>query len=168
MITLIILACLAATCVLLFELRKLRRGALPAETAMQELDFDALSNLLDEHQARFVRAHLSPAGYRRYERGKSRVLLAYLGLMSAFLEAKIRSLTAPAATSPTADVAMGHAQLDLFIHARQLVLRAQILLWLSFLFPAGVRLSRSAQGHCRALAASLKNEQVVAKSSVAC
>ena len=101
MITLIILAALAATCFLLFELRKLRRGSLPAETAIQELDIDALSNLLDERQAKFVRAHLSPAGYRRYERGKSRVLLAYLGLMSAFLEARIRSLTAPAADMAT-------------------------------------------------------------------
>ena len=163
MITLIILACFAATCFLLYELRKLRRGALPAETAIQELDFDALSNLLDERQAKFVRAHLSPVGYRRYERGKSRLLLAYLGLMSAFLEVKIRSLTTPAA-----DMAVGHAQLDLFIHAKQLVLRAQILLWLSFLFPAGVRLSRSAQGYCRELAVSLKNEQVVTRRSLAC
>jgi hypothetical protein len=161
MITLIILATLAATCFLLFELRKLRRGSLPAETAILELDLDALSNLLDEHQARFVRAHLSPAGYRRYERGKSRVLLAYLGLMSAFLESRIRSLSAPA------DMAVDDAQLDLFIHARQLVLRAQILLWLSFLFPTGVRLSQSAQGHCRALAASLRNELTVARSSPA-
>ncbi len=162
MITLIILAALAATCVLLFELRKLRRGSMPAEAAIQELDLDALSNLLDEHQAKFVRAHLSPSEYRRYERGKSRVLLAYLGLMSAFLEAKIRSLTAPAA-----DVTVDNAQLDLFIHARQLVLRAQLLLWLSFLLPAGVRLAQSAQGHCRALAASLRNELTVARSSMA-
>jgi hypothetical protein len=159
--TFVILATLAAICFLLFELRKLRRGSLPDETAIQELDFDALYNLLDEHQAKFVRAHLSPAAYRRYERGKSRVLLGYLSLMSGFLQARIRSLTAP-----TADV-VDNAQLDLFIHARQLVLRAQILLWLSFLFPAGVRLSRSAQGYCRALAASLRNEQLVAGSSPA-
>jgi len=162
MITLIILASLVATCFLLFELRKIRRGSLPAETAIQELDLDALSNLLDEHQAKFVRAHLSLSGYRSYERGKSRVLLAYLGLMSAFLEARIRSLTAP-----TADMAVENAQLDLFIHARQLVLRAQILLWLSFLFPAAVRLSQAAQGHCRALAAGLRNELIVARSSMA-
>jgi hypothetical protein len=162
MITLIVLAALAATCFLLFELRKLRRGSMTAEAAIQELDLDALSNLLDEHQAKFVRSHLSPAGYRRYERGKSRVLLAYLGSMSAFLEVKIRSLTTPAA-----DMTVDHAQLDLFIHARQLVLRAQLLLWLSFLFPAGVRLSQSAQGHCRALAASLRNELTVARSSMA-
>ena len=153
MITLIILAALAATCFLLFELRKLRRGSLSAETAIQELDLDALSNLLDEHQAKFVRAHLSPVGYRRYERGKCRVLLAYLGLMSAFLEARIRSLT-----TPSAEMVVDGAQLDLFIHARQLLLHAQILLWLSFLFPAGVRLSQSAQAHCRALATSLRNE----------
>ena len=162
MITLIILASIAATCLLLVELRKLRRGSLPAETAIQELDLDALSNLLDEHQAKFVCAHLSTAGYRRYERGKSRVLLAYLRLMSAFLEVKIRSLTAPAA-----GMAVDNTQLDLFIHARQLVLRAQILLWLSFLFPTGVRLSQSAQEHCRALAVSLRNELVIARSSTA-
>jgi hypothetical protein len=126
------------------------------------LDLDALSNLLDENQAKFVRAHLSPAGYRRYERGKNRLLLAYLGVMSAFLESRIRSLTAPAA-----DMAVHNAQLDLFIHARQLVLRAQFLLWLSLLFPAGVRLSHSAQGHCRALAASLRNELTIARSSMA-
>jgi hypothetical protein len=162
MISLIILATLAATCFLLFELRKLRRGSLPAETAIQELDLDALSNLLDEHQARFMRAHLSPAGYLRYERGKSRVLLAYLGLMSAFLESRIRSLTAPAV-----DMAVESEQVDLFIHARQLVLRAQILLWLSFLYPAGVRLSQSAQGHCRALAESLRSELMVARSRLA-
>ena len=162
MITLIIIAALAATCLLLFELRKLRRGSLSAETTIQGLDIDALSNLLDERQARFIRAHLSPEGYRRYERGKRRVLLAYLGLMSAFLEARIRSLTATAT-----DAVVEGANLDLFIHARQLLLRAQILLWLSFLCPAGVRLSRSAQGHCRALAASLRNELVAARSSMA-
>jgi hypothetical protein len=162
MITLIILAAIAATCFLLFELRKLRRGSLPSEAAIQELDLDAMSNLLDEHQAKFVRAHSSPAAYRRYEHGKSRVLLAYLGLMSAFLEAKIRSLTAPAA-----DMTVDNAQLDLFIHARQLVLRAQFLLWLSYWFPAGVRLSQSAQGHCRALAASLRSELIVARRSMA-
>lgn len=162
MIDWIILASVVAACFLLFELRKLRRGALPAETAIQELDLNALSNLLDERQAKFVRAHTSPAGYRRYERGKSRVLLAYLGLMSAFLEAKIRSLTAADAI-----MRVDHAQLDLFIHARQLVLRTQLLLWLSFLFPAGVRFSQSAQAHCRALAASLRNELIVARSSMA-
>lgn len=162
MISLIILATLVATCFLLFELRKLRRGSLPTETAVQELDLDALSNLLDENQARFVRAHLSPSGYRRYERGKSRLLLAYLGVMSAFLESRIRSLTAPAG-----EMAAHNAKLDLFIHARQLVLRAQLLLWLSLLFPAGVRLSQSAQEHCRALAASLRNELTIARSSMA-
>jgi len=121
-----------------------------------------LSNLLDEHQEKFVQAHLSPAGYRRYERGKIRVLLAYLGLMSAFLEAKIRSLTAPAA-----EVGRDDNQLDLFVHARQLVLRAQLLLWLSFLFPTGVRFSRSAHGHCRALAESLRDELLIARSGLA-
>jgi len=162
MTTVIIFATLAAICFLLFELRKLRRGSLPPETAIEELDLDAMSNLLDEHQAKFIRAHLSPAGCRRYERGKNRVLLAYLGSMSAFLEARIRSLTAPAA-----GIASEHEQLDLFIHARQLVLRAQILLWLSILFPAGVRLSQSAQTNCRALAESLRNELTIARSSLA-
>jgi transcriptional regulator with XRE-family HTH domain len=147
---------------LLFELRKLRRDKLPPETAIQELDLEALSNLLDERQEKFVRAHLSPTGYRRYERGKSRVLLAYLRLMSAFLEARIRSLTASSAENSP-----GKEQLDLFIHARQLVLRAQILLWLSFLFPAGVRITQSAQEHCRALADSIRNELTVARNSLA-
>ena len=165
MITLIILVTLAAACFLLFELRRLRRGSLPAETAIQELDLDALSNLLDEHQAKFVRSHLSPGRYRRYERGKSRVLLAYLGLMSALLEAKIRSLSAPG--TDMAGMAAKNSQLDLFIHARQLVFRAQILLWLSVVFPAGVRFSQSAQRHCRALAASLRDELMVARSSLA-
>jgi hypothetical protein len=162
MTSLIILIVIAATCFLLFELRKLRRGGVPAESAMQELDLLAMSNLLDEHQAIFVRNHVSPSEYRRYERGKNRVLLAYLGLMSAILDSKIRTLTAPAV-----ELAVDHVQLDLFIHARQLVLRAQILLWLSFLFPAGVRLSRSAQEYCRALAESLRNELSVARTSPA-
>ena len=158
MITLIILVTLAAACFLLFELRKLRRGSLPTEAAIQELDLDALSNLLDENQAMFVRSHISPDSYRRYERGKSRVLLAYLGLMSTFLEARIRSLSAPGADM---------AQVDLFIRARQLVFRAQVLLWLSVVFPAGVRFSQSAHQHCRALAASLRNELTVSRSSLA-
>ncbi len=162
MITLIILATIAATCFLLFELRKLRRGSLPAETAIQELDLDALSNLLDERQANFVRARLSPARYRRYERQKTRVLLGYLGLMSVFLEARIRSLSAP-----SGDIAVENAQLDLFIHSRQLVLRAQILLWLFFLLPAAVQLSQYAQGQCRALATSLRNDLIIARSSLA-
>jgi hypothetical protein len=162
MITLMILVILAATCFLLLELRKLRRGTLPPEAAIQELDLDALSNLLDERQEKFVRAHLSSTGYRRYERGKSRVLMAYLGLMSAFLEARIRSLSAASAENKP-----GKEQLDLFIQARQLVLRAQILLWLSFLFPTGVRLSQAAQEHCRALAESIRNELAVARNGLA-
>lgn len=164
MIAMIILAFLAAACFLLYELRRLRRGSLPAEAVIQELDLDALTNLLDEHQAMFVRAHLSPDRYRRYERGKSRVLLAYLGLMSSFLEARIRSLSAPGADM--AEIAVINSQIDLFIHARQLVFRARILLWLSVVFPAGVRFSQSAQRHCRALAANLRNELMVARSSL--
>jgi hypothetical protein len=162
MITLIILATIAATCFLLIELRKLRRASTEAETAIQELDLDAMTNLLDEHQAEFVRAHLSPTAYRRYERGKHRVLLAYLGVMSTFLNARIRTLTAPAA-----ELASDSPQLDLFVHARELVLRAQILLWLSFLFPAGAQLSHSAQEYCRALATSFRNELVIDRRSLA-
>ncbi len=59
MITLIILATIAATCFLLIELRKLRLAPHDAETAIHELDLDAMTNLLDDHQATFVRAHLS-------------------------------------------------------------------------------------------------------------
>jgi hypothetical protein len=164
MITPIILVILAAACFLLYELRRLRRGSLTVETAIQELDLDSWSNLLDEHQAMFVRAHLSPNRYRRYEREKSRVLLAYLGLMSTFLEERIRSLSAPGADM--AEITVINSQIDLFIRARQLVFRAQILLWLSVVFPAGARFSQSAQRHCRALAASLRNELMVAGSSL--
>lgn len=159
---LIVLVAIAAICLVLFELRKLRRGTRLSECRIQELDLLAMSNLLDEHQTNFVRNHLSPSRYRRYERGKSRVLLAYLGLMSEILDSRIRTLTAPAA-----ELAVDNVQLDLFIHARQLVLRAQILLWLSFLFPTGVRFSRSAQEYCRALAESLRNELTVARPSPA-
>jgi hypothetical protein len=148
---------LVATCLLLFQLRRLRQSG---EVGAEELDLDAMASLLDESQSAFVQAHLSPAAYRRYERGNKRVLLAYLGGMSAFLANRIRALSALPARSRAED-----EQLDLFLHSRQLIYRAQAMVWLSLLLPSQARIWQAGRHHCRQLFAELQGEQRLSAAS---
>lgn len=152
MSTTITILFIAAICLLLYKLRRLRSS--PAQ-ALPELDLETMSQYLDDARDEQLRRSLSPAEFRLHQRKERRALLAYLRMMSRFLDARIRALT-------SAEVRDAE-QADLFIHARQLVLRAQALLWLSFLLP-GHRIEQ-AQEYCRALFDSLGHEMLTAGSS---
>lgn len=148
MITLMI--SLFSVVVLYFILRgvsRMNRGTANAKDHLGQVDLDAFINLLDERQQDFMRSHLSAAEYRKFERERDHVLLAYVDSLSQLTASRIQTLTAPG-------FACDPGLMQNLLQTRQMALRTGVLLRVSLWAPEFLHLARRGRAACQALADS--------------
>ena len=129
------------------ESLKMKREAKAPVAPLGQNDLEAFSNLLSESDTEFMRARLSAAEFRKFERDRGRVLLEYVNGLSAFAASRIRVLTAPG-------VATDQAHLHLLLSTRQVALRTGLLLQASLWAPQFLNLANRGRMGCQNLARS--------------
>jgi len=147
MITLITLVSVAILYFIFRESLKMKREALTPQVPLGQADLEAFSNLLNEGELEFMRTHLPPADFEKFERNRDRVLLEYVNGLAAFTASRIRSLTAPGVVSD-------QSQVQLLLETRQVALRTGILLRASLWTPGFLHLARRGRAGCQNLARS--------------